>query len=89
MTRRRLILLVLILAAFFALQGGEYSTWSWYRMYQTESAERARIAELERIVDSLGRLARAIESDPATQERLAREQYGMIRDGEYLYRLVR
>ncbi len=89
MTKRRLIMLILILAAFFALQGGEHSTWSWWRLRQAERGERERIAELERIVDSLGRVARAIETDPATRERLAREQYGMIRDGEFLYRLVR
>ncbi len=89
MTKRRLVMLVLILAAFFALQGGEYSTWSWWRLRQAEQSERARIAELERIVDSLELVARALETDPAAQERLAREQYGMIRDGEFLYRLVR
>ncbi len=89
MTKRRLVMLVLILAAFFALQGGEHSTWSWWRLRQAEQSERARIAELERIVDSLELVARALETDPAAQERLAREQYGMIRDGEFLYRLVR
>ena len=88
MTKRRLMWLVLLLAAFFALQGGEHSTWSWYRLRQAERGERARIAELERMVDSLTRTARAIEEDPVAQERLARERYGMIRDGEYLYRLV-
>ncbi len=89
MTKRRLVMLVLIMAAFFALQGGEHSTWSWWRLRQAEQSERARIAELERIVDSLELVARALETDPAAQERLAREQYGMIRDGEFLYRLVR
>ena len=33
-------------------------------------------------------MAQAIERDSTTQERLARESYGMIRDGEFLYRLV-
>jgi cell division protein FtsB len=88
-TKRRLLILVLILAGFFALQGGEHSTWSWWRLRQAERSELARIEELERVVDSLEQVAHAIETDPATQERLAREQYGMIRDGEFLYRLVR
>jgi len=88
MTKRRLVWLVLVLAGFFALQGGEHSTWSWYHLRQAERGERARIAELERLVDSLGRTAQAIEEDPVTQERVARESFGMIRDGEYLYRLV-
>jgi hypothetical protein len=39
-------------------------------------------------VDSLERVATAIERDPRTQERVARERFGMIRQGERLYRLV-
>ncbi len=88
MTRQRLVWLVLLLAAVFAVQGGEHSTWSWYRLRKAERSERVRIDELERMVDSLTRMAQAIEHDSATQERLARESYGMIRDGEFLYRLV-
>jgi cell division protein FtsB len=88
MNRRRLLWLALVAAVLFAVWGGEHSTWSWYRLRQAEQAERTRIADLERIVDSLRRAAIAIEEDPATQERLARESFGMIRDGEFLYRLV-
>jgi cell division protein FtsB len=40
------------------------------------------------MVDSLTRLRKAIETDPAVQERIAREQYGMIRPGERLYKLA-
>jgi hypothetical protein len=40
------------------------------------------------VVDSLERLAIAIESDPVMQERVARERFGMLRKGEFLYRLV-
>jgi hypothetical protein len=39
-------------------------------------------------VDSLGKLAHAIERDPRMQERVARERFGMLRRGEFLYRLV-
>ena len=88
MTRRRLVWLVAVLALFFVVQGGEHGTWSWYQLRKAEQSERARIAELERVVDSLTRMAQAIEHDSTTQERLARESYGMIRDGEFLYRLV-
>jgi cell division protein FtsB len=43
---------------------------------------------LSRQVDSLRREAHAVLTDRATQERIAREQYGMIRgDKEILYRL--
>ena len=44
--------------------------------------------QLTRLVDSLERAAVAIERDPRTQERVARERFGMLRKGEFLYRLV-
>ena len=40
------------------------------------------------MVDSLERAAKAIEQDPRTQERVAREAFGMIRKGEHLFRIV-
>jgi hypothetical protein len=40
------------------------------------------------VVDSLDRAAQAVERDPRTQERVARESFGMIRRGEFMFRLV-
>ena len=72
----------------FALLAGEYSTFDWLTLRRQVAEERATIAELQIEVDSLQRLARALETDPAAQERAAREGFGMIRDGEILYRIV-
>lgn len=79
---------VLLLAAYWALFGGEYS------VFEVRSAnaevERAR-AELEALRaenDSLRAWAARLETDSATLERIARENMGMIRPGEVLYRLV-
>lgn len=88
LTARRLILAFLALALLFALQGGEYSTWDYLTLKRQEREERARIAELDQEVDSLRREAIAVERDPATQERLARELYGMLRPGEFLYNII-
>jgi cell division protein FtsB len=88
-TRARLIGLgggvVLVLVAVFA---GEYSTLDWLTLRRQLAAERDTVAALRANLDSLARLARALETDPATQERVAREQFGLIRDGEILYRIV-
>ena len=46
------------------------------------------MARLQRMVDSLTAAAVAIERDPRMQERVARERFGMLRKGEFLYRLV-
>jgi cell division protein FtsB len=79
---------VVALALLFAVAGGEYSTWNWWQLRRQEREERAAVSQLARSVDSLERTLKAIQTDPATQERLAREQFGMIRRGEFLYRLV-
>ena len=49
----------------------------------------ARIDSLQRVVDSLGRQKHAIETDPGVQERIAREEFGMVRgEKEMLYRFA-
>ena len=45
-------------------------------------------AELELEVDSLKKEALAVETDPLVQERLARELYGMLRPGEFVYNIL-
>ena len=49
---------------------------------------RTRVGALRIELDSLAKLAHDLETNPAVQERVAREQFGMIRDGEVLYRVV-
>jgi cell division protein FtsB len=75
-------------ALYFALQGGEYGTLDLLQLRREESEERANVARLQLLVDSLTKAATAIERDPRTQERVARERFGMLRKGEFLYRLV-
>jgi cell division protein FtsB len=76
---------VLLLVAVLA---GEYSTIDWLKVRSQLSQERDSVESLRAQVDSLARVARALENDPATQERAAREQFGLIRNGEILYRIV-
>jgi cell division protein FtsB len=77
-----------VVLAALAFQAGEYSTLDWFTLRRQRAEERRAVRELELELDSLQRLARALEEDPAAQERAAREQFGMIRKGELLYRLV-
>lgn len=79
---------IIALALLFAVQGGEYSTWDFFTLRREEADEKNRIAELRREVDSLEKEALAVERDPATQERLARELYGMLRKGEFVYNIL-
>ena len=83
------MLAVLLAALVFALQGGEYSTGQWLELRRRERAVQTEVDSLGREVDSLARLRRLVETDPAWQERIAREQYGMLRKGEIEFTVVR
>ena len=71
-----------------AVWGGEYSTADWLTMRRQLGDERDKVAALQVEVDSLAKAAQDLETNPAVQERVAREEFGMIRDGEILYRVV-
>jgi cell division protein FtsB len=73
---------------YFGFQGGEYATTDLFALRRQEASERAQVQRLRLVVDSLQKEAVAIEHDLRTQERVARERFGMIRRGELLYRLV-
>lgn len=72
----------------YALFGGEYTVLDWIEMRQRVAAEEAEISQLEIETDSLRHLAEALEQDPATQEREARERFGMLRPGEVIFRVT-
>jgi cell division protein FtsB len=81
-----LVAAVVLLA--LAVWGGEYSTADWLTMRHQLADERDKVAALQVEVDSLAKAAKDLETNPAVQERVAREEFGMIRDGEILYRVV-
>ncbi len=74
----------LLLFGFF---GGEYSTPDWWQVKGRVHDEEAAIDRLQGEIDSLTAWAEVVEADSATQERVAREKFGMIRDGEHLFRV--
>ncbi len=74
-------------AVFFAVQGGEYSTRDLYVLHRRASTLTHDVDSLQHQVDSLGRFLKLVKGDSATQERIAREEFGMVRgDKEILYR---
>ena len=83
-----LVFIGVVIAAVFAVQAGEYSLWQSLSLNRERAAERANIADLRRQVDSLARMARLVETDLETQERIAREHYGLLKPGEHAYILV-
>jgi cell division protein FtsB len=78
---------LIAVALFFAVQGGEYSTRDLYVLHAKTRTLTHRVDSLQRQVDSLARFLKLVKSDSATQERIAREEFGMVRgDKEILYR---
>ena len=90
MGRLRKVLLpaALLIGGYWAVFGGEYTVLEVLRARAQRAAEEAEVARLEAAIDSLAARADSLASDSETLERIAREQYGMIRDGELLYRFA-
>ena len=88
MTRgRRIGLLVGAAGVVFGLAGGEYGTLDWWTLKRDVTRETRAIAELTTEIDSLADVAQGLERDRQVQERVAREQFGMLRPGELLFRV--
>ncbi len=81
-------IVIAVLGLIYAVMGGEYSMYDWWRVDGARDRELAEIERLEQEVDSLTRVLELLRGDAAMQERIARERFGMIRDGELLYKLV-
>ena len=79
---------VLGLAAYYAAFAGEYSLLEVRGIRRETESTNADLVRLRAETDSLRGRVEALENDPPTIETLARERFGMIRDGEVLYRFA-
>jgi cell division protein FtsB len=76
-------------AVWFAIEGGEFSTLDLFRQRSETARINKSIDSLQHVVDSLKQYADKVQRDPATQERIAREMFGMVRGSkELLYRFT-
>ncbi len=87
---RRVLLVAGVLAVLaFAIEGGEYGTRDLLARTDRRATLEREVARLQRVVDSLTAEKRAVEQDPVVLERIAREEYGMVKgDRELLYRFA-
>ena len=87
---KRVVAVVVIIGALvFAVEGGEFSSIDLIRQRRTRARLTTSIDSLQQVVDSLQRYENKLEHDPATQERIAREVFGMVRGSkEILYRFA-
>jgi cell division protein FtsB len=83
--------IILALAALgvivFAVQGGEWSTVDLIRQKSRLARIRHEVDSLNHEVDSLKKYKQALLTDPVMQEKIAREEFGMVKGNkEILYR---
>jgi cell division protein FtsB len=76
-------------ALWFAIEGGEYGTRDLLRQKQRKARLQSAVDSVQHVVDSLRRYKKRLETDPVLQERIAREEFGMVRGvKEILYRIA-
>jgi cell division protein FtsB len=86
---RRLLLIVGGLAVLYLvvpLLLGETGIISYFKLRRTERALTAEIETLAQQNQALTEEVRRLKSDPETIERVAREQLGLVRPGEVVYK---
>ena len=83
---RGLVAGLLLLAAYYALFGGVYSV---FDMSGMRAERKELVKQLDSLIartDSLAQRGDSLKSDPLAIERAAREEHGLIREGEVVFR---
>lgn len=75
-------------AAYYAVFGGEYSLLEMRRLDREKKLEAERLKQTRADVTRMRARADSLDHDSASLERIAREKYGLIKNGERLYRFV-
>lgn len=87
--QRIAIALAAVAVITFAVQGGEWGTFDLLSQSRRMEQLTASVDSLQRVVDSLKVYRKRLDTDPALQERIAREEFGMVRGNkELLYRFA-
>lgn len=73
-------------ATYFAFFGGEYSLLEIARIHHEKGLEQDRYDSVKEDVVLLQARVDSLENDGPTIMRIARERWGLIREGEHLYR---
>ena len=86
MLRRGLMIAVALAAVAFAIEGGEFGTSDVVRQQGRKERLQAEVEAMRVEVESLRAEVRSVSTDDARLERIAREQFGMVKgDKEVLY----
>jgi cell division protein FtsB len=76
--------------AWFAVEAGEYGTSDMLELRTRIRETKLAIDSLRRVSDSLALQMRDVLTNPAVQERIAREEFGMVKgERELIYHVLR
>jgi cell division protein FtsB len=84
--RRILLGIAVLVVLWFAVQGGQWGSYDLWTQRRQKVRLQHEIDSLRKRVDSLKRYRTRLDTDRELQEKLARENVGMVRgDKELLY----
>jgi cell division protein FtsB len=86
--RNRNAIRIVMAVVGIGLIGGTIEAVRLLRFHMEEVALREEIDRLKRENRELEAMRQGLENDPGVIEKMAREKYGMIRDGDRVYRIV-
>jgi len=86
--QRTLVAALWLAGGYYLLLGGESSSLDLRSLRQEQRTLGGRVDSLAAVTDSLEAWADSLEAIPALIEKVARERYGFIRDGEQLFRFI-
>lgn len=64
-----------------------YSLWTRYQLNQRQENLKAKTEQLEAETQQLKQKIDDLSKEPALLERIAREEYGMKKEGELIYKI--
>ncbi|MFQ5890660.1 MAG: septum formation initiator family protein [Gemmatimonadota bacterium] len=85
---RAVVGLLALASLYYLFLAGEYSAFDVRALERERARAALRLDSLRAGTDSLLRRADSLIADPTAIETVAREQHGLIRDGERVYRFV-
>ena len=72
----------------YHLLTGNYGLIKYYELTREKEQLEIRIKKARMEIDSLKTITRQLENDPKYIEKIAREKYNMVKNGETVYQMV-
>ncbi len=79
---------LLAFSIYIVIFGGEYSVFEVRRVREEQNQLMQQLSDLQAENDSLKGLVQRLDFDSDSIEKISRESFGFIRDGETLYRVT-